>query len=293
MKKVALYGRQFPEDANEHVQLLIAELEKQNLEISIFKPFYDFAYKKIKFKVQPGFFNHYLDIDKTTDLLISVGGDGTLLDTITIIKDSGIPVLGINLGKLGFLSSVSKYDIQNALDDIRNEHYQIETRTLIRLETQNNLFNGLNFALNEVTITKGDQRSLATIHVWVDDQFLNSYWADGLIIATPTGSTAYSLSCSGPIIVPTAPNFVITPIATHNLTVRPIIIPDNTRIRIKVEGRCDHFFIGLDSRTELVDKETELILFKENFSLNLIKLPNKDFFTTIRDKLLWGHDKRN
>lgn len=293
MNKVALYGRQFSEDLTEHIQLLVDELQKQNFKISVFKPFFTLIRHHIKFNSDPEIFSNNLDLDKNTTLLISVGGDGTLLDTITIIRDSGIPVLGINLGKLGFLSSVSKNEIAQAIYDIRNSDFQIENRTLLRLETGNYLFNELNFALNEVTIMKGDQRSLVTVHVWVDNQYLNSYWSDGLIIATPTGSTAYSLSCSGPIIVPAAPNFVITPIATHNLTVRPIVIPDSTKIKIKVEGRCDKFVVSLDSRSSFVDKETELLILKENFTLNLVKLTNKDFFSTIREKLLWGHDKRN
>jgi len=293
MKQVAIYGKQFPAEVVEHIQTLVEELQNQQFEISVFEPFYSVIRDSVTFSPAPRLFTGHHELKNNTAFLVSVGGDGTLLDTLTIIRDSGIPVIGINLGKLGFLSGVSRNEIARAMYDIRHGAFQIETRSLIHLDSRNNLFGDLNFALNEVTIIKGDQRSLATIHVWVDDQFLNSYWADGLIIATPTGSTAYSLSCSGPILVPSAPNFIINPIATHNLTVRPMIIPDNTSIRIRVEGRCDRYIVNLDSRSEWVDKDTELTLKKENFSFNLIKLNHKDFFTTIREKLLWGHDKRN
>jgi NAD+ kinase len=226
-------------------------------------------------------------------MLFSIGGDGTFLDIITLVRDSGIPILGINLGRLGFLSSISRDEILLAVDKVLEKKFTLEQRTLISLTTSQNLFGSLNYALNEITVTKTDNNSLAMVEVYVDDKFLNTYWADGLIVATPTGSTAYSLSCYGPIISPGCQNFVITPIASHNLTVRPIVIPDNCIIKLKVGGRNRHYQVGLDSRYEMINNHEELIVKRANFTINVIQLYNKDFYSTIREKLLWGKDQRN
>jgi NAD+ kinase len=199
----------------------------------------------------------------------------------------------MNLGRLGFLSSVSRDNIRLAVDALVQKRYRLENRTLLRLETQDNLFGELNFALNDLTIYKKDPYSMLTISAYVDGIFLNSYWADGLIIATPTGSTAYSLSCGGPIVVPGSENFIITPIASHNLTVRPIVIPDKSRIRVQIEGRNQQFFVSLDSRFEIVDSSLELIIEKEDFKINLLRLDKENFYRTIREKLNWGLDIRN
>lgn len=238
-------------------------------------------------------FSNHEELKTKADVLFSIGGDGTLLDTITLIRDSEIPVLGINLGRLGFLSSVSRNEIRHAIDSVITGKYTLDQRSLLRLETKENHFLPLNFALNEVSIHNEGIPSLIRMDVFVNEKFLNSYWADGIIVSTPTGSTAYSLSCNGPIADPHTQTFIITPIASHNLTVRPIIIPDSSIIRIRVSTRSGNFLTGLDSRFESIANDSELIIQKEKFCINLIDLPGKTFFSTIREKLKWGLDARS
>ena len=227
------------------------------------------------------------------DVLFSFGGDGTILDSVPIIRNSGIPVCGINTGNLGFLSSVSPKETIDAVKNIIEGNYDIECRSLIKINDENNVFNGINYALNEISICRKDNGSLIVVNVFIDDMLLNTYWADGVILATPTGSTAYSMSVGGPIMTPNADSFLITPIAAHNLSVRPVVIPDKSKVKIKVEGRCNSFALGLDSRIMLVDKSLEIEIEKTDFCFNMIKLPNKNFFETIRKKLSWGNDLRN
>ena len=215
------------------------------------------------------------------------------MDTITLVRNSGVPILGINLGRLGFLASINKEMIIPAINAIIEGNYTLDKRTLVKIETKNNLFGELNYALNEMTVYKKNPLSMLSIKVFVNNEFLNVYWADGLIIATPTGSTAYSLSCGGPIITPDSENFIITPISTHNLTVRPIVIPDNSLIKIQVESRESDYFASLDSRFLSIPSTTELTVKKESFHINLLKMNNQNFFSTIRHKLLWGSDVRN
>jgi len=290
---IALYGRSGSVEINGYIQKLISSLEELGCKLWIYEPFFVSIQQKISFNSKIQLFNHHDEIAHSVHFLFSIGGDGTLLDTITLVRDSQIPVMGINLGRMGFLSSIQKEMIIPAVEEIIKGNYTLTQRSLLRLETNNNLFGELNFALNELTINKKDSSSMILIHVYVNDQFLNSYWADGLIIATPTGSTGYSLSCNGPIITPDSENFVITPIATHNLTVRPIVIPDNSLIRISVEGRENRFLVGLDSRSITIDSSTELLIRKADFKINLVKQNNDDFFATIRKKLKWGLDFRN
>lgn len=194
---------------------------------------------------------------------------------------------------MGFLSSISKEEIGQAVNALIRGDYTLEKRALLSVETPQHLFGDMNYALNELTVNKKDTGSMILVHVYIDDKLLNSYWADGLIIATPTGSTAYSLSCNGPIITPDSENFVITPIATHNLTVRPVVIPDKSIIRLKVEGRMSQYLIGLDSRNSIIDSDTEIVVKKEKFFINLVQRVGDDFYTTIRQKLMWGRDVRN
>ena len=226
-------------------------------------------------------------------MLFSIGGDGTILDTVPYVRDSGIPILGFNLGRLGFLSSVPKNEIEQALENVFKGDYYLNKRALLQLDQPQNIFGDLNFALNDLTIYRNNTTSLIVVHVYVDDKFLNSYWGDGLIVSTPTGSTAYSLSVGGPIISPGSQNFVIAPIASHNLTVRPIVIQDSSVIKIKIEGREDKYLMTMDSRHSTINKEDELLIRRCDFEVNLVELKNKDFFSTIRDKLLWGVDTRN
>ncbi len=291
--RIALFGKSISDENTVYLQQLINKIKCSNCKILFYEPYYKKIKNIIDINCETTLFNTHEQLQKNADILLSIGGDGTLLDTITLVRDSGIPILGVNLGRLGFLSSVSKDEILPALDEVLKGNYNLDQRTLLKLITKENLFGNLNYALNELSITKTETISLALIDVFVNEKHLNTYRADGLLIATPTGSTAYSLSCFGPIITPGSENFVITPIASHNLTVRPIVIPDKDTIKIKVGGRNKNYIIGLDSRLKTIDATTELTVVKEDFKINLVQLLNKDFFSTIRDKLLWGKDKRN
>lgn len=227
------------------------------------------------------------------DFLLSIGGDGTLLDSVCLVGSKEIPILGLNTGRLGFLANVATDKIEDAVEQLAMGNYQIESRTLLSLSSSKTLFHGANFALNEFTIHKKDTSSMITVHTYIDDKYLNSYWADGLIVATPTGSTGYSLSCGGPLITPGAKNFVITPVSPHNLNVRPIIVSDESEIRFEIEGRTDKFMISLDSRSTSISSALKLSVKKEAFSAKLVKLPSYHFFDTLRQKLNWGLDMRN
>jgi NAD+ kinase len=227
------------------------------------------------------------------DFLLSIGGDGTLLDSVCLVGNKEIPILGLNTGRLGFLATVATDKIDDAIEQLAKGNYQIESRTLLSLSSSKTLFHGVNFALNEFTIHKKDTSSMITVHTYIDDKYLNSYWADGLIVATPTGSTGYSLSCGGPLITPGAKNFVITPVSPHNLNVRPIIVSDESEISFEIEGRTDKFMISLDSRSTSISSALKLSVKKEAFSAKLVKLPSYHFFDTLRQKLHWGLDMRN
>ena len=290
---IAIFGKSFSNENKEYIIRLFDKLERRNISLLVYKPFYDKLKDFISFKPDVKLFSEHDELEGNADFLFSIGGDGTLLDTITLVRDSGIPILGINLGRMGFLSSVSKEKTDSAVEQLLDGRFKLDQRILLKLETTDNLFNSLNYALNEFTVYKKDPFSMLKIQAFVNDEYLNSYWADGLIIATPTGSTAYSLSSGGPIILPHSQNFVITPIATHNLTVRPIVIPDNNVIKIKVVGRIKEFFVSLDSRSEPIDSSVELTILKEDFKINLVQMEDETYFTTIREKLLWGLDIRN
>ncbi len=233
------------------------------------------------------------DLDDSFDCLISLGGDGTLLDTVTLIRDKNIPVLGVNFGRLGFLASLGKEDIQTAVTALIERTFVIEKRTLIHLDSDSPLFNSTPYALNEFAIHKRENSPMIKIHTYLNGEFLNTYWADGLIVSTPTGSTGYSLSCNGPVVFPESGSFVITPVAPHNLNVRPIVIPDNNIISFEVEGRMEQFICALDSRKETVDKKIQLAVRKESFTISLIRLNENNFLQTLRKKLAWGFDTRN
>jgi len=291
--KIALFGKSPDEASMPYIQQVISKLEYISAEVYIYEPYLEIIKPLVKFTISYNTFKSHKDLINKVDFLISVGGDGTFLDTVRLVRDSGIPILGINLGRLGFLSSVSKKEINQAFDELVEGDFRLEQRTLLRLVTKEGLFGDVNYGLNEVAISRKNSNALIAIHVYINDIKLNSYWADGLLIATPTGSTAYSLSCGGPIVTPGSENFVITPIATHNLTVRPIVIPDDSKIRIRLEGRDENYLVSLDSRSETIDGNVELNIEKESFKINLVQLKTKDFFATIRDKLKWGLDIRN
>jgi NAD+ kinase len=290
---IALYGRTvFPENYK-YVQRVIDKLILKQCRITIYQPFYTELQGQVNFPEDVDFFSDYQGIVDKVDFFFSIGGDGTILDALTLVRDSGIPIMGINIGRLGFLSSISKDEILTAVDKVMDGDYQLDSRSLIRLRQHADLFGDMNYALNELTITRKDTTSLIVLHVYIDDMFLNSYWADGLIIATPTGSTAYSLSSGGPILTPGSENFVLTPIAPHNLTVRPVVIPDKSKIRIIVEGREDQYLVSLDSRKAIISSNFELIAEKTDFKVNIVQMKGRNFFMTIREKLKWGLDARN
>ncbi len=291
--KVALFGKDYKGDQRKYLQQIIDKLVLNNVDLSLFQPFYDKLKNSLNLPKGITFFNSHTDLKEDTDMLFSIGGDGTILDTVPYVRDSGIPILGFNLGRLGFLSSVPKNEIEQALENVFKGDYFLNKRALLQLDQPQNIFGDLNFALNDLTIYRNNTTSLIVVHVYVDDKFLNSYWGDGLIVSTPTGSTAYSLSVGGPIISPGSQNFVIAPIASHNLTVRPIVIQDSSVIKIKIEGREDKYLMTMDSRHSTISKEDELLIRRCDFEVNLVELKNKDFFSTIRDKLLWGVDTRN
>ena len=291
--RIAIYGNPFNPVKAKYVQHLIHKLEENNIPIIIEHQIHDFLIDHVQFKKDIDIFDTPKELQENADILLSIGGDGTLLNTITLIRDSGIPVLGINTGRLGFISSVSTDQIDNAINQLLKKEYTLEERTLLQLDTNNQLFGETNFALNEVTVLKKDTSSMIRIHAFLDDEFLNSYWADGLIVATPTGSTGYSLSCGGPIVVPGTENFIIAPIAPHNLNVRPVIVSEDRVLKLKVEDRDELALVALDSRSRAIDPTLELTIRKANFKVNLIKLYSQSFIATIREKLMWGKDKRN
>jgi len=291
--KVAVYGKQYQEEVAPFVLELFQELEKAQMEILVYEPFYDFLSKQSNLNLFLNTFTTSEELKNEIELFVSIGGDGTILDATTLIRDSGIPIIGVNTGRLGFLADIAKDQIPKTIKQLVNKRYSIDQRTLLKLETEKPIFGELNFALNEVTISRKDTTSMITITTYLNDRFLNSYWADGLIISTPTGSTGYSLSCGGPIVMPGSNNFIITPIAPHNLNVRPLVISDEYELKVKVEGRANQFLIALDSRIETIDSSVELTIKKECFKINMIETDTQDFASTLRNKLLWGLDKRN
>ena len=292
--KIAIYGIKFNPDKLTTFQNLFDYLKSHvNLtEVSI----YSGLYKQMKGNVTgvEGFGKFsYSDEITNYDLLICLGGDGSMLDSLSIVRNSGVPVFGINTGRLGFLSSISTEEVKAPLSEILKGNIKFDRRSVLKLTTKTNHFGDINYALNEVTVQKKDSSSMMIIHAYVNDDYLNSYWADGLIISTPTGSTGYNLSCSGPIIMPGSEVFIITPIAPHNLNVRPLIIPDNKKITLKLEGRDDEFLVALDARSEPIKIGEELVIENGGFYMNVVRTPEHSFFTTIRNKLSWGLDTRN
>lgn len=291
--KIALFGKEFNSEQLGYFHLLTDTLENRGCQLLVWKPFHDFLKDKITFKDNIRLFSSHTDLEGQADILFSVGGDGTMLHSVRLVRDSGIPIAGINLGRMGFLSSIPRSEIISAADDILAMRYRIVKRTLISLLSPVGLFPEYNHAFNEISINKKENASMVVVHVWINDQKLHSYWADGLIIATPTGSTAYSLSCGGPILTPDSRNFVITPIAPHNLSVRPVVIPDSSLVRIRVESRDHQALVGLDSQSAIITPEDELVVGKAGFEINLVQRLNDNFFSTIRAKLNWGSDIRN
>jgi len=292
--KIGIYGQPNNEITKKYVYYLIDIFKKKNIDFLFEERFYAYL-KEDNSDITYGVFKDYFDLDSSFDLFFSVGGDGTFLRSITIIRDHNIPIIGINTGRLGFLATIQKDDIENAVDMLLKKEYTIQKRALLRVTTNEDMeeLKNLNFALNEVTISRKNTASMITVETYLDEEYLTTYWSDGLIISTPTGSTGYSLSCGGPIISPGSKNLVLTPIAPHSLGVRPLVIPLKTKIEIKVDSRANEALLTLDSRVTTITNKTKIIIEKNDFTIKTVQLNSQSFIKTLREKLLWGEDKRN
>jgi NAD+ kinase len=290
--KVAILGKPFTEALLPYIQNLFDELAARHTEIIIVEYFKIYLQNHIKLPVSVETFRRG-DPLLGVDFVLSIGGDGTLLDTITYVGAKQIPVVGINTGRLGFLSNVPFDQTAHAIDALYQGQYTIDERSLIRAETDLEIFDGINFGLNEFSILKTDTSTMIVVHTYIDGEYLNSYWADGLIVATPTGSTGYSLSCGGPVVLPQTNNFVISPVCPHNLNVRPLIVSDKSVLTFEIEGRSNNFLVSLDSRSIPVDASVKIAVKRESFNARLVKISGVNFLNTLRTKLNWGFDKRN
>jgi len=290
--KIAIHGRSFTKETQPNVQALLDILQERQVDFSFSTSFYSFL---LEAGVNPHSEKNYPHPHGTpdADFIFSVGGDGTLLESVMQANARQIPILGINTGRLGFLATVSPDLLEDSLAALFEGQFKIEDRALISLLSDTDLFEEYNFALNDFTINKTDTSSMVTIHAYLDGEFLNSYWSDGLIVSTPTGSTGYSLSCGGPVVLPTNDVFIITPISPHNLNVRPMIIPDGSELSFKVESRSNNFLVSLDSRFRIVDETIALTVKKGKFKARLVKFNQGNFIETLRTKLHWGLDARN
>jgi len=291
--KAAIYSRVFDEAQLLPLQLFFEALYQQQIEAIIYQPLYEQIKDKVRLSEQVKTFTQSAELTEDIEHIISLGGDGTLLDTIALIRNKKIAVMGINFGRLGFLASIGKEQVDLAVRSLANRTYVEDHRTLIHLDANIPLFGEVPYALNEFTLLKRDINSMIKIHTYLNGEFLNTYWADGLIVATPTGSTGYSLSCNGPIVFPDSQSFVITPVAPHNLNVRPIVVPDDHVISFEVESRGEQVICSLDARREIVHKDVQLAIRKEQFTISLLRLSENNFLQTLHNKLTWGLDKRN
>jgi NAD+ kinase len=290
---IAVYARSIKANNPTYIEQIYHLLKDEGVDLIIHKPYYESIKSNSEFKLELNTFSTSEELIAKAAFVISLGGDGTLLETVAFVKKSGIPILGVNTGRLGFLASVNKNDLQLALKQLLNEKFTLDRRELIEMTGSADAFSGINYALNEFTIHKIDSGAMINIDTYINNVFLNSYFADGLIVSTPTGSTAYSLSCGGPIMMPDSDNFIITPIAPHNLSVRPIVISNNKEISFKVKSRSDSCIISLDSRTQQISSGIEIKIKKANFKVNLVNLVGQHFFETLRNKMMWGIDQRH
>ena len=291
--KAAIYSRIMEEGQQEDLQLFFDELDSQKIEPVIFHQFFEQIKDSITLPPDTKTFTLSEDLGQDIEFIISLGGDGTLLDTITLVREKQISIMGINFGRLGFLASIGREDVMTAVKAIAKRTYVVDKRTMIHLDANIPMFGNVPYGLNEFSLHKRDVASMIKIHTYLNGEFLNTYWADGLIVATPTGSTGYSLSCNGPVVFPDSGSFVITPVAPHNLNVRPIIVPDDNIISFEIESRSDQIICALDSRREIVSKNVQLAVKKESFGVSLVRLSENNFLQTLRNKLTWGLDKRN
>ncbi len=291
--KIAIYGQTLAQENASYLTSLFNWLNSHNVKVTIYKPYAEYLNQQFGIEINYPQYSKDSDLEADVDCMISIGGDGTMLNTMLLVRDTSIPVMGLNTGRLGFLSSVSKENMELALTQLLDRKYSLENRVLLDVQVGNDIPLNERLALNDATVLKKDTSSMISIHTWLNGEFFTTYWADGLIISTPTGSTGYSLSCGGPIIIPTSQSFVITPIAPHNLNMRPVIVPDTTQIKLVVESRQESNLISLDSRSYTLKTGAEIHIKKAKFAVNLIKMPNISYIETLRNKLLWGLDKRN
>ena len=291
--QVAVFGRTFPTYARENIATMFSKFQMLNVDVWVFEPLFEFLQKKTGLRPKvAGMYNSHEDLPEDLDFLFSLGGDGTFLETVNIVRERGIPVLGVNIGRLGFLSYIAQENMAESLESVFSGKFDIEERMLLKVETPGTSLNDLDVALNEVRIYK-NSGSLVTIHVKVNEEYLSTYWADGLLLSTPTGSTAYNLSVGGPIVVPESNSFVLSPIAPHNLTVRPLVLPDTAVLQLSVDSRDPEYQLALDSRSVDLDVNTTVTIRKADFTLKMIRIENISFYSTLRNKLMWGADKRN
>lgn len=293
--KIAIYGQYYQNSTEPIIKDIFTFLIKNDVEMIIEADFLKILFEKNLIKKDYPTFRSHTELDSSFDVLISIGGDGTILRAATLVRDSGVPILGINAGRLGFLATVQKDNIAAFLQFIIDKKYSISKRTLLSLSCfpENEAIKDLNFAVNEISVSRKETTSMITIETYLNNEYLNSYWADGLIIATPTGSTGYSMSCGGPILTPNVQSLVITPIAPHNLNARPLVVKDETEIRLKVSGRDEQYLVSLDSRLFSLDNDTILFIKKSPFEINMVEIPDATFLETLRNKLFWGEDRRN
>lgn len=289
---IAIYGRQFNTEALPYVQEVFDNLAQHKVEIYVHHQLNEYITDKIK-TVKYHVLNIGDNLKGFIDLFLTLGGDGTLLDIVSVIRDTGIPVIGINFGRLGFLASINKSDIAAAIFAVVNNNFTLDSRELLSIDSDVKVFGDENFALNDITIHKRDDAAMIITRVYLNNEFLNAYWGDGIIISTATGSTAYSLSCGGPIIFPESRSIVLTPVSPHNLNVRPVILPDSCTLSFEVESRSNNYLVSCDSRTATIDKPLRFYVKRAGFQLNLIRLNNESYLSTLRNKLLWGLDTRN
>jgi NAD+ kinase len=291
--QVAVFGRNFPPYARENIATMFSKFNMLNVDVWVFEPLMDFLQKKAGLRPKiAGLFTSHKDLPEGLDFLFSLGGDGTFLETVNLVRDSGTPVLGVNIGRLGFLSYISQENMAESLESVFSGNYDIEERMLLKVEVPGVNLDDMAVALNDVRIYK-TSGSLITIHVKINQEFLSAYWADGLLLSTPTGSTAYNLSVGGPIVVPESNTFVLSPIAPHNLTVRPLVLPDSAVLQLSVDTRDSQFQLAVDSRTIDLDVDATVTIRKAGYSLKMIRIENISFYSTLRNKLMWGADRRN
>ena len=293
--KIGIYGQFYHENSEVYIQMLLAALQKKEAEVLIEADFLGIINQNQDITKNFSGFSTFTELDSSFDLFFSIGGDGTILKAITFVADLGIPIVGINTGRLGFLATIQKEEMTESLNQILEGEYSISERSLLTVETfpKNKEIQPLNFALNEIAVNRRNTTSMIKVETLVNDKYLTSYWSDGLIVATPTGSTGYSLSCGGPVIDPDAKNIVLTPIAPHNLNARPFVLPDSSIVSLKVSGRENTFLLSMDSRIATLENETKILIKKAPFTIKLLQLNDDSFIKTLRKKLLWGEDKRN